>query len=81
MQYYLDHLFPDIQTLQFWKDFIESLIYTVSRVLPVSYISTSPTDCYPFTTLGKIASVFNSVILIILVIFIGIGLKRHFRRF
>ncbi|MCP4581850.1 MAG: pentapeptide repeat-containing protein [candidate division Zixibacteria bacterium] len=81
MQYNVIYLFSDIQTTQFWKDFVESLIYTVSRVLPVSYISTSPTDCYPFTTLGKIASVFNSVILIILVIFIGIGLKRHFRRF
>ena len=79
--YSLFELFSNFITAQFWKDFLESFIYAISRVLPISYVSTSPSECAPFTTLGNIASVFNTIILIILIIFIGIGLKRHFRRF
>ncbi len=81
IKYSLSSLYGSLANGYFWSDFLDSFIYTISRVLPVSYVSTSPSDCYPLTSLGKIASVFNSVILIILIIFIGIGLKRHFRRF
>jgi hypothetical protein len=57
-----------------------SVLFTFSRIIPVNYL---PFDRSKFVPLHDdvFISIANSFILVMLLIFIGIGLKRHFRRF
>jgi|GEM_PF-1077101 len=70
--------FLSLQTL---KNFGISLLYTFSHVIPINYFPYQKFGFSALTTYGIFLSLFNSLSLIILVIFIAVGLKRHFRRF
>jgi len=70
-----------------WGNFLEDLgysaLFTLYRVIPVSYLPYER-DKYGllYNYLPDFAlSFLNTVVLIILIIFISVGLKRHFRRF
>ncbi len=62
-------------------DFFIAILYTISHALPTSFFSDIKPDCSSGDDLDFIMLILNSVILIILIIFTAIGLKRHFRRF
>lgn len=57
------------------------LVFSFSRAIPVTYFGVSVSRYWDTGPYGQIITFFNSLILLILVIFIGVGLKRHFRRF
>lgn len=68
-------------SLGFWKDILYSLNFTISRIIPISYF---PSQRFTVTAEGLdglLLSVLDSIVLILFIIFIGTGLKRHFRRF
>ena len=68
---------------EFLTDFGYSVFFTLYRVIPISYLPYER-DKYGLLDNGisdLALSFFNTIILIILIIFIGVGLKRHFRRF
>lgn len=75
------HGFLTLFTKQFWNDFAYAALFTLYRVIPISYLPFQRSKLEPIGLDGLALSFLNSFILIILVIFIGIGLKRHFRRF
>jgi len=65
------------------SDFGYAVIYSLYRVIPSTYLpyqadAFSPAS-YDFWTL--LLSFLNTVVLILMIIFTGMGLKRHFRRF
>lgn len=59
----------------------DSFVFSLYRILPTNYIPFARDFSVPNNIWGLIIPFFNTLILIILIIFIGIGLKRHFRRF
>ena len=62
-----------------WTDWLISFQYTISRFLPKTYL---PHNWAEIETTGSgLIPFFNSVVLILFLVFTGIGLKRHFRRF
>lgn len=69
---------------EFWTDLPNALVFTIYRATPVSYL---PYDRDKYGLLHHdffwdiALSLANSIVLILMIIFIGIGLKRHFRRF
>lgn len=70
-------------SLVFWKHFAAALSLTLYRVLPATYLPDIGLGVQEASgTAGDILfSLANTVVLVILVVFMGIGLKRHFRRF
>ncbi len=68
---------------QLFSDFLKALEYTLYKILPTSYL--------PFPSIGIcpsdsgiwdfIPTLLSTVTLALMIIFTGIGLKRHFRRF
>ena len=68
----------------FWtwlKDIVKSVFFTISRILPSSYIPIDKTDFGTTDSLGLIVSIVTALILILFVTLIFSGLKRHFKRF
>ncbi len=67
---------PGIQTI--WNDWLIAIKYTLACFIPKSFL---PEQWANISSAGWFVSLLNSLVLILFVIFIGIGLKRHFRRF
>jgi len=69
----------------FWcgliKDGLYALVFALYRVVPVSYLPYQRSEFSPSGLDGLLLSLVNTAVLLLLVIFIGVGLKRHFRRF
>jgi hypothetical protein len=59
----------------------DAFVFSVYRILPSSYIPYVRDFYVPPGFWGFIVPFFNTLILVILITFIAIGLKRHFRRF
>jgi uncharacterized protein YjbI with pentapeptide repeats len=74
------HLFNGLQIrCMMINSYWDALKYTISRFLPSTYL---PEQWANIKSTGwGVVPFFNSIVLILFVIFIGIGLKRHFRRF
>jgi len=66
---------------QLIKDGFYTLAFALYRVIPVSYLPYQRSDFSPSGLDGLLLSLLNTAVLILMVVFIGIGLKRHFRRF
>jgi len=63
------------------KDVGYALGFALYRVIPISYLPYQGSGITPEGIGGLFLSFANTFVLILFVIFIGIGLKRHFRRF
>jgi len=78
---------PPLHTIKFsqgvsgWSDIAAVFLYTISRVIPANYFGSRASEYYAIGNSGSLIAFVNAVILVVLVIFIGVGLKRHFRRF
>ncbi len=69
-------------TSNFWHDAFNAFAFTIQRVIPTSYLPGFETGVSsPSGPLSFSISLMNSVVLILMVVFTAIGLKRHFRRF
>jgi len=68
---------------RFLSDLCTGAVFAVSRTLPLNYLpgTTMNITLADSTNWSFILSAINSVVLILLVVFIGVGFKRHFRRF
>jgi len=66
---------------QFGGDFFTALVYSLYRIIPVSYFPKTPTSMTPIGLDGLLLSLFNTLVMILMLSFIIIGLKRRFRRF
>ncbi len=73
--------FTILRKPQFWSDFCYAVGFSLYRVIPVGYLPFQRQAIFPEGPEGLIISFLNSAVLILLAIFTGIGLKRHFRRF
>jgi uncharacterized protein YjbI with pentapeptide repeats len=62
-------------------DFIQAWFYSIFYILPRSYIPVARGDVAVSNIWDILLMFSNSVVLLIMILFIGIGLKRHFRRF
>lgn len=64
-------------------DIFFSLAFTLSRIIPTNYFPGKPMDLSPLTSTpwDYLFSILNSFVLVLMVVFVAIGLKRHFRRF
>ncbi len=65
------------------SDFINAFLFSLYHIIPGNYLALVETG---FGSSGSdpwniLLNLSNTVVLIILVVFIGVGLKRHFRRF
>jgi hypothetical protein len=67
--------------LKLIQDWFSSILYTFARILPVGYFKIGSSDIFELGTIDFILQLSNTVILILFATFIGIGLKRYFRRF
>ena len=65
----------------FWMDWLNSLVFTFYRLIPVSYMPSSESAITPVGLDGMIWALLNTLVLILMITFVGIGLKRQFRRF
>ena len=65
----------------FWSNFFQSFIYTLYRIIPVNYWPSVTNNVSPLGLDGLLWSFANTSVLILLLTFIIIGLKRRFRRF
>lgn len=63
------------------KDLIKGMFFTISRVLPTSYIPIEKSDFGTLDSIGLAIGVLTAFLLIFLITLIFSGLKRHFRRF
>ncbi len=72
---------PNLQELI--SDFGYSFLFSLYHIIPVSYLPYQRGEYVPLQLeFSDLALAFcNTVVLLILVVFIGVGLKRHFRRF
>jgi uncharacterized protein YjbI with pentapeptide repeats len=79
------HGFKNLVSWGFWlgliKDGLYALIFALYRVVPVSYLPYQRSEFSPSGLDGLLLSLVNTAVLLLMVIFIGVGLKRHFRRF
>ena len=73
--------FSECISSEFLKDLSSAFVFSASRAIPVNYLGVSPSGYWDSGIYGQVITFFNSLILFILVIFIAVGLKRHFRRF
>lgn len=61
--------------------FLDSLIFTLYRIIPANYLPFKQAYNIPNGFWGLFVPFLNTFVLIIFIAFIAIGLKRHFRRF
>jgi len=68
---------------KFWHDLFYAITFSLSRIIPTNYLPGFRMDieCGGIWPINFLLSFFNSFVLIFLLIMVGIGLKRHFRRF
>jgi len=66
---------------QLWRDICETWKYSVYRLIPNNYFTSKDSTFIPIDDWGVFLTIVNTVILALFIVFIGIGLKRHFRRF
>jgi hypothetical protein len=66
---------------QLWCDICETWKYSVYRLIPNNYFTSKDSTFIPIDDWGVFLTIVNTVILALFIVFIGIGLKRHFRRF
>jgi len=66
---------------QYGGDFFTALVYSLYRIIPVSYLPKTPTSMTPIGLDGLFLSLINTLVMILMLSFIIIGLKRRFRRF
>jgi hypothetical protein len=66
---------------QLWCDICETWKYSVYRLIPNNYFTAKDSIFIPIDDWGVFLTIVNTVILALFIVFIGIGLKRHFRRF
>ncbi len=66
---------------QFGGNFLTALIYSLYRIIPVSYLPKTTTSMTPIGLDGLFLSLINTLVMILMLSFIIIGLKRRFRRF
>jgi hypothetical protein len=68
---------------QFLGDFFNAVLFTLYRIIPVSYLPYQRLrfDLVDYGFWDLALTLANSVVLVLMIIFIGMGLKRHFRRF
>jgi hypothetical protein len=71
----------DFSIGNFLKEFASAFGYSLSQAIPKNYIPYKISDLNPINPFGITWSILNTITLLILLIFIAIGLKRHFRRF
>ena len=65
----------------FDASFWDSLIFTLYRIIPTNYLPYKQIFDIPHNFWGMFMPFLNTAVLILFIAFIGIGLKRHFRRF
>jgi len=58
-----------------------ALVFTLYRVIPTGYLPYQELNFLPSGICGWFWSLLNSIVLILMLAFVAIGLKRHFRRF
>ena len=63
------------------KDGLTALIFSLTRLIPISYLPYLRQEFSPLGIDGLTWAFANSFVLILMVTFIAIGLKRHFKRF
>ncbi len=68
-------------TSSFWLDVYYSFLFTLFRIIPISYLPVSKEQFLPIGGDGYFLAFLNTAILILFITFIAIGLKRIFRRF
>jgi uncharacterized protein YjbI with pentapeptide repeats len=68
-------------TIDYSPDFGKSILFTLHRLMPYSLYSFNQDKYITLNFWGDINAIVSTVTLYIFIIFIGIGLKRHFRRF
>jgi len=66
---------------QFVGDFFTAFFYSLYRIIPVSYFPKTPTSMTPIGLYDLLLSLFSTLVMILMLSFIIIGLKRRFRRF
>ncbi len=71
----------NIFSLDFWGDWFNSLVFTFYRLIPVNFMPAPKYTLTPIGLDGQLWSILNTLILILMITFMGIGLKRQFRRF
>lgn len=67
----------------FWKDYLTSVVFSIYRVLPISYLPFEKGQfaLAEFGLWDIFVSLLNSLVLAILLVFFGMGLKRNFKRY
>lgn len=68
-------------TAGFWSDIFYSFLFTLYRIVPVGYLPFPKEQFLPIGGDGYFLAFLNTVVLILFLTFIGVGLKRIFRRF
>jgi uncharacterized protein YjbI with pentapeptide repeats len=66
---------------EFRSDLVIVFVYSLTRIIPLNYFPNNQSLPFPEGVFGLLLSVLNSIFLLIMVTFTGVGLKRHFRRF
>jgi len=66
---------------EFLGNWLNSFVFTFYRLIPVNYMPYTDSTITPVGLQGLILALLNTLILILMITFIGIGLKRQFRRF
>lgn len=67
--------------ISFIKDFLYSILFTISHILPLSFLNFEKINLNSLNIKEFLLMLSNSIVLLLLVTFIGVGLKRYFRRF
>jgi hypothetical protein len=82
IKYPLNEIFSKaILHAEFWQNYVYSIMFSLYHIFPVDFFPFTNSLLKPTGPYDIILSFLNSVVLILLVLFTGIGLKRHFRRF
>ncbi len=70
-----------VLNLEFWQDNFYSLVFSLYHVVPFNLLPLDKSIFTPNGPEGMLWSFFNTVVLIMLLVLTGIGLKRHLKRF
>ena len=86
IQYKMDFSLEGINTLftsEFWSDFLYSIGYTLYKILPLNYFKGLNFNFSDLNTnsFSIIISFLNFFLLVTLIVFTGMGLKRQFKRY
>lgn len=80
----IDFDFSKLETIfkpAFWHDFLYTVVFSLYHILPFNLLPLDKNIFMPNGAGGMIWSFLNSIVLIVLVILTGVGLKRSFKRF